>query len=137
MRSTLLLLAVSAVAAWSHPVAQARAAAAVAATGAPPALLHSEPKQGETTRSLPTSVRLRFNQPVRLDRLEVFDSNGAPQQVRRSHDASKPAIEQRGGLVRLPPGDYRADWAASTPDGRAINGTLTFTAKARVPDGAR
>lgn len=131
----LLLPTALAAAAWSAIAVPA--AAATTAAGGPPALLHSDPKQGETTRSLPTSVRLRFNQPMRLDRLQVFGSDGAPQTVRRSRDASKPAIEQRGGLLRLQPGDYRAEWSASTPTGLAIAGTLTFTAKARDPNEAR
>ena len=112
MRRTLLLMAALAV-----------APAAAAQDG--PVLLHSEPAQGSTARSPLTAVRLRFNQPVRLDRLQVFDANGVEQVVRRSRDTT-PAVEQRGGLLRLPPGEYRAEWAASSPNGQSISGTLFF-----------
>lgn len=91
-----------------------------------PALLYSEPAQGQALRESPTAVRLRFNRPMRLDRLDVFDDGGAVQVVRRSRDAANPALEQRGGLLRLPPGDYRAEWAASSPAGEPIGGTLFF-----------
>jgi copper transport protein len=107
------------------------AADAAAATGRQPALLHSDPAQGEETRGLPTSVRLRFNQPMRLERLKVYDSEGVEQVVRLSRDAATPSLEQRGGLIRLRPGHYRAEWAASSPAGETISGTLFFQAKAR------
>lgn len=105
-------------------------AAPTAALGQP-ALLHSDPAQGEATRSLPTAVRLRFNQPMRLDRLQVFDQAGAERVVRLSRDAATPSVEHRGGLFRLPPGGYRAEWAASTPAGQSIGGTLLFEARER------
>lgn len=108
----------------------ALAAAPIAASGQP-ALLHSDPAQGETTRGMPTAVRLRFTQPMRLDRLQVFDSDGVEQVVRRNRDAAKPNLEQRGGLVRLQPGEYRAEWAASTAAGQSIAGTLVFRAAER------
>ena len=111
-------------------LAAAPIAAAATAAGQP-ALLHSDPAQGEVKRGLPTSVRLRFNQPMRLDRLKVYNSEGAEQTVRLSRDAATPSIEQRGGFTRLAPGGYRAEWAASSPAGQTINGTLFFEAKER------
>lgn len=104
-------------------------AASPAAAADRPALLHSEPAQGAETRSLPTAVRLRFNQPMRLERLKVYDSAGAEQPVRLSRDAAAPSLEQRGGFARLRPGDYRADWVASSPAGETISGTLFFRAR--------
>lgn len=113
--------------------ALAAVSAAAAATPTPetgrPALLHSEPAQGAETRSLPTAVRLRFNQPMRLERLRVFDEAGVEQPVRLSRDAASPSLEHRGGFARLRPGGYRAEWAASSPAGETIGGTLFFRAK--------
>ncbi len=109
----------------------AAAAEPAPATGRPPALLHSDPAQGEETRGLPTAVRFRFNQPVRLDRLKVYDSEGVEQPVRLSRDAVNPSVEHRGGFLRLKPGAYRAEWAVSSPKGETISGTLTFQARAR------
>ena len=106
-------------------------AASTAATGHQPVLLHSDPAQNSETRGLPTSVRLRFNQPMRLERLKVYDSEGAEQVVRLSRDAATPSVEQRGGLLRLRPGPYRVEWAASSPKGETIGGTLFFEAKQR------
>lgn len=120
MRPTLFLLAA---------VAAVPAAAPSAALDRP-ALLYSDPAQGETTRGLPTAVRLRFNQPVRLDRLQVFDNEGVEQIVRRSRDTT-PAVEQRGGLVRLRPGGYRVEWTVSSPSGQSTDGTLFFQADER------
>ncbi|MBD0275761.1 MAG: copper resistance protein CopC [Acetobacteraceae bacterium] len=108
--------------------AAAAAAASGTATGRPE-LLHSEPGQGAETHSLPTAVRLRFNQPMRLERLRVYDSGGVEHPVRVSRDAARPSLEQRGGFARLPPGDYRAEWSASSPAGETISGTLFFRAK--------
>lgn len=110
-------------------------AAAPVAAAAPgqPALLHSEPSQGTVTGDSPPAVRLRFNQPMRLERLQLFDGEGREVPVRLSRDRMNPAIEQRGGLLRIPAGDYRAEWAASTPAGQPLSGTLTF----RVVEPAR
>lgn len=120
MRPTLLLLAA---------LAAAPAAVTPAATLDGPALLRSEPAQGADTRSLPTAVRLRFNRPMRLDRLKVYDSEGVEQPVRLSRDAATPSLEQRGGFARLQPGHYRVEWTASSPAGETISGTLSFRAK--------
>ncbi len=90
-----------------------------------PALLYSEPAQGSVVADPPTAVRLRFNQPMRLDRIRLFDASGAEAAVRRSRDTA-PALEQRGGLFPLRPGEYRAEWSASSPAGETISGTLTF-----------
>ena len=114
-------------------IAAAPATATAPPTGGRPALLHSDPAQGEETRGLPTAVRLRFNQPMRLERLKVYDSEGVEQTVRLSRDAATPSVEQRGGFVRLRPGGYRAEWAASSPTtGETISGTLFFRARPRV-----
>ena len=123
MRLTLFLIA-----AFAAP-SPAPAATATATTTGRPALLYSDPAQGAETHSLPTAVRLRFNQPMRLERLRVYDSGGVEHPVRMSHDSARPSLEQRGGFARLPPGDYRAEWAASSPSGETISGTLFFRAK--------
>jgi methionine-rich copper-binding protein CopC len=109
----------------------AAAPAAATATTGQPALLHSDPAHGAETRGMPTAVRLRFNQPMRLERLKVYDGEGAEQVVRLSRDAATPALEQRGGLIRLRPGAYRVEWAASSPRGETVSGTLFFHAKER------
>jgi methionine-rich copper-binding protein CopC len=108
-------------------------AAAPAAALDQPVLLHSDPGQGDVTPGPPAAVRLRFNRPMRLDRLQVFDAAGVEQAVRRSRDTA-PALEQRGGLMRLPLGEYRAEWAASSPSGQSISGTLTFRVGEAPPD---
>lgn len=118
MRHTLLLLA-------------ALAAVPTTAASGQPALLYSDPGQGEMTRGMPTAVRLRFTQPMRLDRLQVFDSEGTEVVVRRNRDAAKPSLEQRGGLPRLRPGDHRVEWTASSGAGQSISGTLFFKAVER------
>src|SRR3712207_2286349 len=89
LRPTLLLF----LAAFAAPV-PAPAAAAAAASGTAtgrPELLHSEPSQGAETHSLPTAVRLRFNQPMHLERLRVYDSGGVEHPVRVSRDAAMPS----------------------------------------------
>lgn len=111
----------------------ALAAAPVAAAPGQPALLHSDPAQGAVTGDSPPAVRLRFNQPMRLERLQLFDGTGREVPVRLSRDRMSPAVEQRGGLLRIPAGDYRAEWAASSPAGQPLSGTLTF----RVVEPAR
>ena len=110
-------------------VAALPVAAPTAVTAQQPALLHSDPAQNSETRRPPVAIRLRFNQPMRLERLKVYDSEGAEQVVRLSRDAATPSVEQRGGLLRLRPGRYRAEWAASSPTGETIGGTLFFEAK--------
>jgi methionine-rich copper-binding protein CopC len=107
----------------------APAAAAPATTTGRPALLYSDPAQGAQTHGLPTAVRLRFNQPMRLERLRIYDGGGVEHPVRMSRVSARPSLEQRGGFARLPPGDYRAEWAASSPAGETISGTLFFRAK--------
>jgi methionine-rich copper-binding protein CopC len=100
-------------------------ATALAAAPSPPALLRSEPFQGEVRSNPPPAVRLRFDQPVRLDRLRVFDDAGAELVVRRMRDTA-PALEQRGGLSGLRPGEYRAEWSATSPAGQSVSGVLVF-----------
>lgn len=121
MRPTLFFLAALA--------AAPAAAAAPATTTGGPALLHSDPAQGAETRSLPVAVRLRFNQPMRLERLKLYNSEGVEQAVRLSRDSATPSLEHRGGFARLRPGGYRAEWSASSPAGETISGTLFFLAK--------
>lgn len=101
-------------------------AAAPAAALGQPALLYSDPPPGDVTHGPPAFVRLRFSRPMRLDRLQVVDSSGAASTARLNRDAAIPAIEQRGAIPRLPLGEYRAEWAASAPNGDAINGSFTF-----------
>lgn len=108
----------------AFPLIAALLAAPAVASGQP-ALLHSEPGQGMAMSDPPAGIRLRFNQPMRLDRLQVFDSSGAEQAVRRTRDTT-PLVEPRGGLPRLRPGEYRAEWAASSPTGERLDGTLVF-----------
>ena len=89
-------------------------------------LLGSDPAEGAVLASPPAAITLRFNEPVRLTAIRLFEADGTEWPLQRPRDMA-PRPEHGAGLGRvLTPGPWRVVWRAISADGHEIGGTLRF-----------
>jgi methionine-rich copper-binding protein CopC len=112
--------------------------AAAAPTLAHAKLVESQPAGGSVLEEAPEQLRLRFDEPVRieespepepspLDPLQVYSEEGS--RVDRNDtrvDARSPNVLVVG-LKELPDGVYGVDWNVTSSDGHVLDGTFGFT----------
>lgn len=99
------------------------------------ALKSSAPKAGASLDTVPTELRLLFNERVelRLSKIVLFGPDGAavPIPTVRFGDANK-ALLVTGPLMKLAPGRYEVRWQVAGADGHPTRGSFTFA----IRDGA-
>jgi copper transport protein len=89
-------------------------------------LLGSDPAEGAALPGPPAAITLRFNEPVRLTAIRLFEADGTEWPLERPRDMA-PRAEHGARLGRaLTPGPWRVVWRAISADGHAIGGTLRF-----------
>ena len=95
-------------------------------TGAHSLLLGSDPAAGAALPGPPAAITLRFNEPVRLTAIRLFEADGTEWPLERPRDMA-PRAEHGARLGRaLTPGPWRVVWRAISADGHEIGGTLRF-----------
>lgn len=99
------------------------------------ALKSSVPKAGASLDTVPTALRLLFNERVelRLSKVVLFGPDGASVPIPRVRfgDANK-ALLVTGPLMKLAPGRYEVRWQVAGADGHPTRGSFTFA----IRDGA-
>jgi copper transport protein len=89
-------------------------------------LLGSDPAEGAALPGPPAAITLRFNEPVRLTAIRLFEADGTEWPLERPRDMA-PRAEHGARLGRaLTPGPWRVVWRAISADGHEIGGTLRF-----------
>lgn len=103
--------------AWASPV------------GAHSALLETAPKKGEVTDDPPTSLELRFNEPVEqaLAHVIVYDWNGRPILTGQPDSESKRSRVLYFTLPDLEQGTYTVQWSIVSLDGHPVSGSYVFS----------
>jgi copper transport protein len=87
-------------------------------------LVGSSPGDGARLASAPTSVELRFNEPVTPLSLRLFGSSGAPAAL----DAPQSAVQVlRVTLPRLSDGSYALSFRVTSLDSHPVAGSIAFT----------
>ncbi|MGE0119603.1 MAG: copper resistance CopC/CopD family protein [Dongiaceae bacterium] len=95
-------------------------------------LLSSDPAAAGTVAAPPDSIELRFNEPVQVLALRIFDAEGA------DLTPADPPVSA-DGRVRLPLGDglpdgrYLLSWRVNSLDGHVVGGAFTFAVGAATP----
>lgn len=87
----------------------------------------SEPPEGARLTMPPPEFILRFNEPVQVTFLRLFDAGNQPIALTRGNDPAPRREERALPAAPLPPGALRLEWRAISADGHAIRGTLRFT----------
>ena len=94
-------------------------------------LEHTSPGFRERLATAPTTVRLRFDQPVALPQIRVVTSKGVSVsgRARISHDGRTIL----GSLAKLRTGAYTVRWHVLSADGHEVAGVFTFGVRVVPP----
>ncbi|HKT71778.1 MAG TPA: copper resistance CopC family protein [Steroidobacteraceae bacterium] len=97
-------------------------------------LEQATPADGSVLSHAPSSLVLRFSEPVRVTALWLQKDAGAKQKVASLPSASAPEITVP--LPALSPGEYVVTWRVLSADGHVMPGSLHFTlSDGRTPPG--
>ena len=115
------------------PLALFGALLALALATAPAAahslLLESSPVANATVTSVPSELRLRFNNRIekRLSRVRLVDDRGEARDLPVAADGA--ADQLTAPLSEVAPGRYRVEWQVLSTDGHVVSGRFSFTVK--------
>lgn len=92
---------------------------------------HSEaemtrPADGETLDSTPDAITVEFDEPMRITRVKLYDSDGTefPVEAESGRDA---VTTLEVPLQPLAEGDYEFSWRGLSEDGHTMSGESSFS----------
>lgn len=85
----------------------------------------TEPADGAVIAASPKVIAMRFDEPMRITKITVTDSNGKDFDLARNDDL-KPLKRFEAVPETLSPGRYTVEWRGLASDGHAMSGSFSF-----------
>lgn len=102
------------------------------------ALIESIPAEKAVTEKSPTTLKLRFNEPVELDlaNVTIYDRNSLPVFTHQPESNSERSANLSFSLPKLKEGTYTVQWSVVSLDGHPVSGSYYFSVGKATSNGA-